>query len=310
MKETHLLQRHSNNPILTAADFPTPVNSVFNAGAVKFNGKYLSLTRVEDLTGSSALWVARSNDGVKFEPDPEPIMAPSTEDYFSENETISLEDPRITEIDDIYYITYVVYSEHGAFTALVSTSDFKKVNRLGSITFPNNKDVALFPEKFEGKYAKLDRPSTLSSANMWISFSPDLVHWGSQKPLMEVRNRKWDETRIGAGAPPIKTSEGWLEVYHGVRETSSGVLYRLGAVLLDMEQPWKVVGRAGEAILSPVSQEDFLGNVSNVVFTCGTVLEPNNQLKVYYGASDQVIGLATGQLEDIISVCLKNDSGL
>jgi predicted GH43/DUF377 family glycosyl hydrolase len=306
--ETHLLKRHPENPILTADQFPRPVNSVFNAGAVKHDGQYLLLCRVEDLTGSSCLWLARSDDGLSFAADPEPAMVPATGEPFQSLERFSLEDPRITKIGDTCYITYVAYSKYGCVTALAQTQDFQSYERLAVMTVPDNKDVVLFPEKVGGRYAKLDRPMTRppSVGDMWISFSHDLVYWGDPRPVMKPQPRKWDEYKIGGGAPPIRTEQGWLEIYHGVRSTAAGLLYRLGAVLLDLEKPWRIVGRAPEAILSPAAPEDFAGNVGNVVFTCGAILEDSGELRVYYGAADQVMCLASASIDDVVALCLES----
>ncbi len=292
---------------MTAAQFPRPVNSVFNAGAVKFNGQYLLLARVEDLTGSSCLWLARSDDGLHFTPDPEPAMLPATEEPFRTVEDCSLEDPRITVIGDTFYITYVAYSQYGCVTALARTNDFETYERVAVMTLPDDKDVVLFPTCIGGRYVKLDRPLTRppSVGDIWISFSPDLIHWGDPRPVMQPRPRKWDEYKIGPGAPPIETPHGWLEIYHGVRKTAAGLLYRLGAVLLDREEPWRVIGRADEAMLSPIFPEDFHGNVGNVVFTCGAILEEDGELKVYYGAADQVMCLASAPVDAIIARCLQ-----
>lgn len=309
MSETHILRRHPENPILTAAQFPRPVNSVFNAAMVKFDGQYLMLARVEDLTGSSSLWLARSDDGVHFAPDPEPALLPATEEPFRAVENFSLEDPRITQVGDTYYITYVGYSGYGCVTCLARTLDFARYERVAIMTLPDNKDVVLFPEKIGGRYARLDRPMIRppSVGDVWISFSTDLIYWGDPRPVMTPGARKWDSYKIGAGAPPIKTPHGWLEIYHGVRETAAGLLYRLGAVLLDLEEPWRVVGRAREAILSPIALEDFVGNVGNVVFTCGAILEDDGELEVYYGAADQVMCLATAPVDEVIALCLKGE---
>ena len=305
MIESHLLRRYAKNPILTAAAFPQPVNSVFNAGIVKHNDQYIALTRVEDLSGSSFLWTARSDDGLNFIPDPQPSLLPAKEGLYAFVEDCSIEDPRITPLEDSFYITYVGYSQHDCVTILARTQDFVNFERVSVLGLPENKDVVLFPEKIGGQYAKLDRPMTQTSqhGDIWISFSPDLVYWGNPRPVMQTRQRKWDCTKIGAGAPPIKTSEGWLVIYHGVRLTSAGSIYRLGAVLLDLDQPWRVVGRAEQAILSPAAEEDYLGNVSNVVFTCGAILEDDGELKVYYGAADQVICLASAPVSDVIALC-------
>jgi len=301
-----LLRRYPGNPILTAQDFPRPVNSIFNAGATKCGDEYILLNRVEGLDGISCLWVARSRDGVHFTPDPQPAMVRATEGYYAVYEEYGIEDPRITKIADVYYITYTCYSRYACCVGLARTSDFRTFERMGIISLPDNKDVVLFPEKIGGRYARLDRPSTVTGnrRDIWISYSPDLLHWGSPRPVMEPRKGRWDNKKIGAGAPPIKTDQGWLEIYHGVRETGSGVLYRLGAVLLDLEDPSQVVGRAAEHILTPTATEDFLGNVMNVVFTCGAILEDDGELKVYYGAADQVMCLATAPVDEIIALCL------
>lgn len=307
LSETHLLRRHPANPILTAAHFPCPVNSVFNAGVVKVDGTYRMLARVEDLSGTSCLWLARSADGIHFTPDGGPALVPAQDDRFGAVESHGIEDPRITPLDDKYYITYVGYSAYDPLTLLACTEDFVNLQRVAIVTLPENKDVVLFPERIGGRYARLDRPMTQSSkrGDIWLSFSPDLIHWGDPRPVMTLRPRKWDSAKIGAGAPPIKTNQGWLVIYHGVRATAAGLLYRLGAALLDLESPWRVVGRANSAILSPLAPEDFQGNVSNVVFTCGAVLEPDQTLRVYYGAADHVMCLATAALDDVIALCLE-----
>ncbi len=311
MIETHLLRRYVKNPVLTAADFPTPVNSVFNAGIVKRNDQYILLTRVEDLSGSSYLWTARSLDGLNFTPDPQPALLPAKEGTYKVVERCSIEDPRITQLDGSFYITYVGYSAYDCVSILARTEDFETFERVSILGLPENKDVVLFPEKIGGRYAKLDRPMTQTSqrGDMWISFSPDLVYWGDPRPVMQSRPRKWDCLKIGAGAPPIKTAQGWLVIYHGVRSTSAGSIYRLGAVLLNLEQPWQVVGRSEQAILSPIAPEDYQGNVSNVVFTCGAILEDSGELKVYYGAADQVICLATAPVSDVLALCLEGQPG-
>ena len=305
------LKRYEGNPILTARDFPRPVNSVFNAGAAKHGDEYVLLNRVEDLEGISCLWAARSQDGVHFTPDPQPAMVRATEGHYATYEEYGIEDPRITRIDGVYYITYTCYSRYAPCVGLARTSDFRTFERMGIITLPQNKDVVLFPEKVGGCYARLDRPSIVVGkcdvgGDIWISYSPDLLHWGDPRPVMQPRKGgRWDNKKIGAGAPPIKTEQGWLEIYHGVRETGSGVLYRLGAVLLDLEDPSRVIGRAAEPVLSPAATEDFLGDVMNVVFTCGAILEDDGEIKIYYGAADQVMCLATAPVDEVIALCLR-----
>jgi predicted GH43/DUF377 family glycosyl hydrolase len=302
------LRRHEGNPILTAQDFPRPVNSVFNAGAAKCDSEYILLNRVQGLEGTSCLWVARGRDGYHFAPDPEPAMVPSTEEPFVRYEEYGIEDPRITRIGDTYYITYVCYSSFDCRVGLALTRDFWAFERVGLISLPDNKDAVLFPGKIGDRYARLDRPMTAISGrrDIWISYSPDLLHWGDARVVMAPRPGRWDGAKIGAGPPPIETEKGWLLIYHGVRGAASGQIYRLGVALLDLEDPSKVVGRAKEAILYPAAPEDFLGDVGNVVFTDGAILEDDGELKVYYGAADQVMCLATANVDDLIALCLED----
>lgn len=301
------LRRYEGNPILTAQDFPRPVNSVFNAGAAKYGNEYILLNRVQGLDGTSCLWVARSREGYHFTPDPEPAMVPSTEEPLASYEEYGIEDPRITKIDNTYYIVYVCYSPFDCRVGLAMTKDFQAFERIGLISLPDNKDAVLFPEKVGGRYARLDRPMTVISGrrDIWISYSPDLLYWGDACVVMTPRRGRWDSEKIGAGAPPIKTEKGWLLIYHGVRRTASGKVYWLGVALLDLEDPSRVVGRAKEAILYPAAPEDFLGDVGNVVFTGGAILEDDGELKIYYGAADQVMCLATANVDDLIALCLK-----
>lgn len=267
------------------------------------------LCRVEELDGSSVLWLARSDDGVTFSPDPAPALSPTDVEPFRAVEHFSLEDPRITPLEGAYYITYIGFSGYDNITLLARTADFRSYERVAVITLPENKNVVLFPEKIGGRYARLDRPMTQTShrGDIWVSFSPDLIYWGNPRPVMAPRARKWDSAKIGPGAPPIRTREGWLIIYHGVRQTAAGQLYRLGAALLDLEEPWRVRGRAAEAILSPAAPEDYQGDVGSVVFTCGAILEADGELKVYYGAADQVMCLATAQVADVVALCLQSD---
>ncbi len=302
-----MLNRYEGNPILTASDFSRPVNSVFNAGAVKWNGEYLLLNRVETLEGTSCLWLARSRDGYHFIPDPAPAIVPLVDGPFAIYEAYGIEDPRISVIDDVCYITYVAYSSLGSLIGLVETRDFQTFERKGFISLPDNKDVVLFPGKVDGLYVRLDRPMGVVGLrrDIWVSYSPDLLHWGGSRLVMKTNPGRWDSKRIGAGAPPIRTDRGWLLIYHGVRGTASGAIYRLGVALLDPKDPSKVLGRAKRPVLAPRAPEDYLGDVGNVVFTCGAVLEEDGELKIYYGAADQVMCLATADIDDLVQLCLE-----
>jgi len=300
-----IVERYEGNPILSAEDLPFRCNSVFNAGAVKYDHKYLLLLRVEGLDGRSFFVVARSEDGFHFEVEERPAMVPSSDPPFRDYEEWGIEDPRITRIDDVYYILYTASSRHGARIALAQTRDFEEFQRIGIISEPENKDAALFPQKIDGRFVRFDRPSSRGGENLWISYSPDLIHWGDSRLVMEARPGFWDSAKIGAGAPPIKTERGWLEIYHGVRETAAGKLYRLGCALFDLEDPSRLIGRSPDAILTPQEPYELMGDVSNVVFTCGIIPEPDGQVKIYYGAADTSIGVALASLDDLVALCLE-----
>lgn len=302
-----IVNRFDGNPILTRHDMPFPCNTVFNAGAVKVNGEYLLLLRVEGLDGVSFLALARSKDGFHFEVEEEPVMTPGDEEPYKTYEALGVEDPRITEMDGWYYIFYTAYSGYGPRIGLARTRDFHRIERIGLVSQPVNKDAVLFPRKFNGRYVRFDRPLIPQGKAMWISYSSDLLHWGDSKVVMEVRPGFWDSKKIGSGAPPIESNKGWLLIYHGVKETAAGGIYRLGTAIFDLEDPSKLIGRCTVPILSPSEYYERTGDVPNVVFTCGAIVEPDrNEVKIYYGAADTCICLGVARLEDLIQSCLCN----
>ncbi|AZT91060.1 glycosidase [Caldicellulosiruptor changbaiensis] len=303
-----IFTRYSGNPIITVYDIPYSANAVFNAGAIKYKNEYLLLLRVEDRQGKSHLTVARSSDGkTNWKIEKSPLIYPQPTVFIYEE--FGCEDPRITYIpeDDYYYITYTAYSRYGPAVALARTRNFKKVERLGLICPPNNKDAVLFPEKINGKYAMLHRPVAGDIEHIWIAYSSDLIHWGNHEVvLVEKGGPWWDGFKVGAGAVPIKTQEGWLIIYHGVKMMPSGPIYRLGAALLDLENPAKVKKRCPEWLLSPQEVYERIGDVNNVVFTCGAIVE-DNQIYLYYGAADSCIALAFAEIDQILSILIEGD---
>ena len=301
MKE--IFTRNPGNPIITTNDIPGGCRSVFNPGATKFNGKYLLMMTVRGMDNLPKPWVAASDDGVHFTPEDHPVELPADERY-SKYEFCNY-DPRITRIDSEYYITYAISGFYGCRIGILKTADFKKFERVSFVHEVGNHNVVLFPEKIKGMYACLDRPQHGSTMNMWVSYSPDLIHWGNSDIVMESREGLWDGDKIGSGIPPIKTSKGWLEIYHGVRESGGSPLYQLGCVLLDLEDPSKVIARGHFPILYPKEMYELTGFLPNVVFTAGAVPEDTGELKLYYGACDQCICLATANLEDIVEACYK-----
>ncbi len=304
-----VVERWHKNPIITLEDVPFPCNTVFNAGAVKVDDVYLLLMRIEDLAGRSVFALARSDDGYHFTVDPAPVMEPSKEEPFRSYERRGVEDPRITYLDGVYYVMYTAASRYGARLALAKTTDFKNFERIALISQPENKDGCLFPRKINGKYVRLDRPYGGGVGHIWISYSEDLIHWGDSQVLMTTRGGFWDTDRIGASATPIETSEGWLEIYHGVKNTSAGPLYRMGAVVLDRDDPSKVLCRSAVPILNPREYYERVGDVDNVVFSCGAILDDDNMLRIYYGAADTCICLGFAHVDELIERCKLGPDG-
>lgn len=236
-----LLHRHPDNPILNAHDWPNPAHTVFNAGACQLKDETILLVRVEDRRGHSHLTVVRSDDGVSdWRIDASPSFAPDPENV--PEEAWGVEDPRLTWVEerDEWIIAYTAYSSSGPLVSLATTKDFRTFTRLGPAMPPKEKDAAIFPRRFGNRYAMIHRPvSTGSSgAHIWLSFSPDLTHWGDHHVLLRARRGAWwDANKIGLSPPPLETPDGWLLLYHGVRQTPGGCLYRLGLALLELDDP-------------------------------------------------------------------------
>ncbi|MHC5075015.1 MAG: glycoside hydrolase family 130 protein [Planctomycetota bacterium] len=301
------VKRYEGNPILTKDDVPYKVETVHNAGVVKFNDKYIMLFRSHLDTGRSIIGIAESEDGFNFKSRPEPFMVPAKEVPFDEYEAFGIEDPRITPLEGAYYITYSAYSEYGVRIGLAKTANFETIERIAFITQADYRNTVLFPEKIGDRFARLDRPhSDICPWSIWISFSPDLRHWGDSKLVMKPAKYHWDEMKIGPGAPPIKTEKGWLSIYHGVFPTMDGSVYRLGAALHKLEDPSVVLGVGDHWILAPEDPWELVGYVHNVVFTCGAVPEEDGTLKLYWGAADKVICVGTALLDEIVELCLTN----
>ena len=295
-----LFQRHESNPILTATNWQYPVNSVFNPGATRLkDGTTLLLCRVEDRRGHSHLSVARSANGVDgWQVDPEPTFLPDPEHY--PEELWGIEDPRITYVPELnkYAIAYTSYSRVGPGVSLALTEDFKHFERLGVIAAPEDKDAALLPHRIGGHWALIHRPVGPMGAHIWISYSPDLRHWGSHRLMLPARRGGWwDANKIGLSPPPIETPDGWLIIYHGVRQTAGGCLYRLGLALFDLQSPEQCLYRGDQWIFGPETPYERRGDVDNVVFPCGyTIGLDGDTLYLYYGAADTCIALATGSI--------------
>ena len=305
LADTPLFTRYSGNPILSRKEWPYPINSVFNAGATLLaNGDTLLLCRVEDRTGLSHLCAARSANGIDgWLIDPLPTLTPNPSEY--PEEIWGIEDPRITYVPELeqYAIVYTSFARGGPGVSLAMTENFKSFERYGVIMPPEDKDAALLPRKFGGRWALIHRPVTTLGAHMWISYSPDLRHWGSHKVMLAARRGGWwDANKIGLCSPPIETAKGWLVLYHGVRQTAAGGIYRLGLALFALDKPDVCLQRGDSWMFGPEAKYEREGDVNNVVFPCGqTIGQDGDTVHLYYGAADACVAMATGSIRVLLS---------
>ncbi len=257
-------------------------------------------TGVLRLAFTSHLRVVRCGDGRSVNSVTQNVLLPA-----APTEEFGVEDPRITPIDGRFYITYVAVSRHGPATALASTVDFVNFERHGIIFCAENKDVVIFPERIDDAYVALHRPvcgTPFAKPEMWIARSPDLTHWGQHQPL-KLSSRAWTSGRVGAGAPPFRVSEGWLEIYHGNREpevTGSVGMYYGGVLLLDAADPGRVLKQGRDPILHPVAAFEQQGFVPDVVFPTG-VVAADDRLLVFYGAADTCVGMVELSRDDLMA---------
>lgn len=299
-----LFTRHEGNPILSASQWPYPAHSVFNPGATRLlDGTTLLLCRVEDRRGHSHLCAARSANGVDgWVIDGRPTLCADPLNF--PEELWGVEDPRITYFAELssYMVVYTGYGKGGPGVVLSMTQDFRSFKRYGLIMQPEDKDAAMFPRKIGGRYALIHRPISGSQADIWISYSPDLQNWGDHKVVLKARRGAWwDANKIGLSPPLIETPRGWLMLYHGVRQTAAGCIYRLGAALLALDEPEKCLLRGDDWIFGPETGYETKGDVANVVFPCGyTIGADGDTLRLYYGAADTSVGLATGSIRRLL----------
>ena len=309
VSERELFRRHAANPILTADDWPYPVNVVFNPAAAQLDGATVLLARVEDLTGISHLGVARSDNGVDgWSIDPEPLLAPARG---VETEQWGFEDARVVFVPELerWVITCTAYGPAGPAVYLATTQDFVSVERHGIVRQAEDKNAALLPTRIDGKWVMFHRPRTeygVARGEILLSRSPDLVNWSAPEHVMQPREGAWwDSLRIGIGPPPLRTEHGWLLIYHGVKETIAGGIYRVGLALTDLDEPTRVLHRLPQWIFGPLESYEREGDVPNVVFPCGFVHdESSGEIRLYYGAADTSICLARAPLEELLAAVL------
>lgn len=307
-----ILTRHPANPIITPASYPG-LREVFNPSPVDFNGKtilLLSMIFRENTCGGETR-VAESDDGIHFRIADEPFIKLQGRPYPFDTIYKHIIDNRVTKIDDTYYILTPVGNDvySAPCTVLGRTKDFRTYEVMDVVTLPVNRGASLFPARFGGQYCKLDRPGGGDKAtyplggDIWMSFSPDLIHWGRYRPVLQA-GFSWGKQKIGP-TPPIRTPHGWLVIIHGVVPGGDVGAYHIGAMLLDLEQPWKVLGVGKDPLLSPEMPYERCGRVSEVVFPCGAIADAaTDTLRLYYGGADTNICLATGSLSEVVRSCL------
>ena len=295
-----LVHRWEGNPIIALEDLNLRCADIHNAGIVRLDGHLVMLLTVETLQGYTLIHKAHSEDGTNFTVETEPFLSPARKGPRAMYETGGVRDARITPLDDAYYITYLAEGHFGWRVGLAKTDDFEAVEHLGFLTQPDVKNGVLFPRKIDGKYALLKRPR---GRGIWISYSEDLTYWGEERVVMTPRGGHWDASRIGPSTVPIHTPHGWLLVYYGAKDTSAGPLYRLGAALLDLDDPSHVIARSNVPILSPREKYERVGDLPNMIFSCGAVTT-DDELCIYYGGSDSCICLGTVPMDEVVDFCL------
>jgi beta-1,4-mannooligosaccharide/beta-1,4-mannosyl-N-acetylglucosamine phosphorylase len=323
LKSSPVIKRYSGNPVLSDKDVPYEATLVYNAGICKFQGKYVMVFR-NDVYSKRAmgfykyinLGLAFSDDGIQWKVQPKPIL---DQTYFNDPEITRVYDPRLTAMDGRCYLCFAVDTRHGLRGGMAVTDDFYKWDVL-SMTVPDNRNMVLLPEKFGGKYVRLERPFPVYSRDgvdrfdIWASDSPDLKYWGNSKLVLAVEHLPYANDKIGPGAPPVKTRKGWLAVIHTVdRDNSRGKngweekwqkRYCAGLMLLDLKDPMKVIGYSKEPLLAPETAYELSGGIrNNVIFPGGMILEDSGEVKIYYGAADTVECLATAHVDDLLALC-------
>lgn len=294
----HPAWRYSGNPIIARDALPTS-NSIFNSAAVPFGDGFAGVFRCDDRRREMRLHAGRSDNGIDWSIDPEPIQwvldSPGLEapEYGY--------DPRVVWIEDRYWVTWC-NGFHGPCIGLGYTVDFENFHMLENALMPFNRNGVLFPRKIGGSYAMLSRPSDNGHTpfgEIFLSFSDDMIHWGRHRHVMKGV-QPWESTKIGAGPVPIETDEGWLLIYHGVLTSCNGFVYHFGAALLDLEQPWKVIRRTPQYLLSPQASYECVGDVPNVAFPCAALADSETgRIAIYYGGADTVTCLAFTTVDEI-----------
>jgi len=295
-----VFKRYEGNPIVTVANVPR-ANSIHNSAVARFKDKYAGVFRVDEIDFTYRLHVGFSDDGIHWDIDPEPLkMLSDDPDVFVGEQSY---DPRLVEIEGVYYVTWCNGNPLGAQIGLAKTTDFKTFIQFENPFQPPNRNAVLFPRKINGAYAMLHRPSDWGQTprgDIYYSESPDLVHWGKHRYVFGPASG-WQSTKVGAGPPPIETPEGWLLIYHGVWTSCRGFLYYAGAALLDLEKPWRVLYRTKDYLLGPTMPYERIGDVPNVIFPSAAIVYPETGIiRMYYGSADTCVSMAEAKLDEVV----------
>jgi beta-1,4-mannooligosaccharide/beta-1,4-mannosyl-N-acetylglucosamine phosphorylase len=304
---TEVVWRSTRNPIIPR-DALRSSNSIFNSAVVPFKGCFAGVFRVDNKRREMRIHSGMSEDGLSWAIEEEPIQFVCDVDECGQFE--HQYDPRVCWVEDRYYVTWC-NGYHGPTIGVGYTYDFKEFHQLENAFLPFNRNGVLFPRKINGKYAMLSRPSDAGHTpfgDIFYSESPDMCHWGCHRHVMApLWKPSWQNTKIGAGPTPIETSEGWLLLYHGVLTSCNGFLYSMGAALLDLDRPWKVLYRSAPYLLSPQELYERVGDVPNVVFPCAALVDPpTGRLAIYYGGADTVTCLAYAQVDELVDYVKAN----
>ena len=292
--------RYSENPIIGRNPIPG-VARIFNSAVMPYEGKFIGVFRGEQTNGIPYIYLGRSEDAIHWNIEHEKIA------FEDENGKPFMPryayDPRLVKVEDTYYIIWC-QDFYGASIGLAKTKDFKKFVRLENPFIPYNRNAVLFPRKIGGNYVMLSRPSDSGHTpfgDIFLSESPDLVYWGRHRHQMSNSSEWWESVKIGGGAAPIETSEGWLLFYHGVSSTCNGFVYSIGGAILDIDHPSVVKYRCETFLLTPEEWYEEKGFVPNVCFPCATIHDSaTGRIALYYGAADSYVGLAFTTLDQIV----------
>ena len=287
--------RYTENPIIDRT-FVKNANSIFNSAVVPYKGGFAGVFRMDDRTREQYLVTGESADGIHWHLNNEKIFP----GY----------DPRLCEIDGKYYLSWVVPTERGTSIGIAVTEDFKTWDRKENAVLPVSRNGVLFPRKINGNYHLFSRPCDKGHTpygDIFVSQSPDLTFWGKHRFVISPVNN-WEMTKVGAGPTPIETDEGWLCFYHGVITSCNGFTYSMGAMIVDRDEPWKVLHRADSYLLSPQTDYEFVGDVPNVVFPCAALADSETgRIAVYYGGADTVVALAFTTIDEVVNYIKEND---